>query len=196
MCSSDLGGFDGAFINFNNLSYTVTSPDSFDLDVQSVSGTYGHSFTDNENTLKKPLNPRGIGFGVDLGLTYYHKRRHGAGDCNKSAEILKKYDFRTGIAMIDFGMVRFGKQAEVYRFDSNSFVWPQIDDAQLNSVAQFDSIVGNYAFSAPDGALNNDRLSIWLPSAIAFDFDYCIAPKYYADLAIVKAVPEIGRAHV
>ncbi|MFM7823351.1 MAG: DUF5723 family protein, partial [Bacteroidota bacterium] len=177
------------FIDFDQLNYVVTSQDSFDLDVISTTGTYGHSFTDDENTLQKPFKLRGYGVGLDLGLTYYHKRKHGSGDCNKSAEILKKYVFRAGLSILDIGAVRFGKQAETYAFSSDDFIWPQIDDAVINSVQQFDTTVSQYAFATPVGSQDDDRLTIWLPSAIAFDFDYCIAPKFYANAAVVAAIP-------
>lgn len=184
-----LAGFDAAFIDFEKLNYIVTSPDSFDLDVLSTTGTYGHSFTDDENTLKKPLKPRGFGMGVDIGLTYYHKRKHGAGDCNKSAENLKKYVFRAGLSIIDIGAVKFGKQAETYAFDSDNFIWPQIDDAVINSVEQFDTTVSQYAFASPVGSFDDDKLTIWLPSAVAMDFDYCVAPRFYVNASAVIGAP-------
>jgi Family of unknown function (DUF5723) len=191
-----IGGFDAAFIDFDELTYTVTSPDSFDLDVLSTTGNYGHSFTDDENTLKKPFRFRGYGVGMDFGLTYYHKPKHGAGDCNKSAEVLKKYDFRAGLSLIDIGAVKFGKQAETYAFSSDNFIWPQIDDANINSVQQFDTTVSQYAFSNTTGSYDKDRLTIWLPSAIAFDFDYCIIPKFYANAALVAGIPLSSNAIV
>jgi hypothetical protein len=191
-----IGGFDAAFIDFDQLNYVVTSPDSFDLDVISTTGSYGHSFTDDENTLKKPFKLRGYGVGLDLGLTYYHKRKHGSGDCNKSAEILKKYAFRAGLSILDVGAVRFGKQAETYAFSSDDFIWPQIDDAVINSVQQFDTTVSQYAFASPIESQDDDRLTIWLPSAIAFDFDYCIVPKFYANAAVVAAIPLASTAIV
>jgi len=184
-----IGGFDAAFVDFEELKYLVTSADSFDLDVLSTTGTYGHSFTDDENTLKKPFKLRGYGVGIDFGLTYYHKRKHGAGDCNKSAENLKKYVFRTGISVIDVGAVKFGKQAETYAFSSNNFLWPQIDDANINSVAEFDTTVSQFAFASPVGSAEDDKLTIWLPSAVALDFDYCIAPRFYANAATVISMP-------
>lgn len=184
-----IGGFDAAFIDFDRLDYVVTSADSFDLDVLSTTGTYGHSFTDDENTLKKPFKPRGFGLGFDLGLTYYHKRKHGAGDCNKSAENLKKYVFRAGFSIIDIGAVKFGKQAETYAFDSDNFIWPQIDDAVINSVEQFDTTVSQYAFASPVGSFDKEKLTIWLPSAVAMDFDYCVIPKFYVNASAVIAAP-------
>lgn len=191
-----IGGFDAAFVDFDALKYQVTSADSFDLDVQSATGTYGHSFTDTENTFKKPFKPRGYGLGIDLGLTYYHKRKHGAGDCNKSAENLKKYVFRAGISLIDIGAVKFGKQAETYAFESNNFLWPQIDDADINSVEEFDNTVSQYAFATPVASTEAEKLTIWLPSAMAMDFDYCIAPRFYANAAAVIGMPMSNMAIV
>jgi hypothetical protein len=185
-----LMGFDAAFIDFDNLRYEVQTPgDSINLDVQSVSGTYGHSFNDSEQTLKNPFRPRGFGVGFDVGMTYYHKPRHGAGDCNKSAENLKKYDFRIGFSAIDIGFIKFGKQAETFAFSADSLFWPNVNDAQLNSVDEFDGTVSQYAFFTPTGSLDEDRMDMWLPSALAFDFDYCVAPRFYANLSTVFGIP-------
>jgi len=182
-------GFDGAYSDFSDFSYRVPSADT--LIMLNGTGVYAHSLVDGEdgNTMSKPFKFRGLGLGMDIGFTFYRGRVHGSGDCNKSAERLKKYKYRTGISLIDVGFIRFVNQAEVYSFSNASFIWPGINNADLNSVAAFDSAASIYSTGTIDGALNDDRFTLWLPTALSFDFDYCLAPKWYLNASLVQAAP-------
>jgi hypothetical protein len=157
--------------------------------VNSVTGSYAHSLSDGENTLEKPFKFRGFGGGADIGITYYRGRKHGAGDCNQTAENIKKYDYRIGLSMIDIGLIHFGKQAKEFSFENASTVWPGIDTVKFNSIHALDTSISNHFLGDPDASQSATDFSIFTPTALSFQFDYCIIPRVYANVTIVQAIP-------
>src|SRR5688572_10294424 len=165
------------------------SPSSDTLIVNSVTGSYAHSLSDGENTLEKPFKPRGIGGGADIGITYYRGRNHGAGDCNQTAENIKKYNYRIGFSFIDIGVIHFGKQAKVFSFNDASTVWPEIDSVKFTSISATDTAISNHFYGDPYASQSGDDFSIFTPTALSLQFDYCIIPRVYANATIIQAVP-------
>jgi hypothetical protein len=182
-----IAGFDGATAILNDFDYMVPSSDT--LIVYNATGEYTHAVADGDKTLEKPFAFRGYGAGVDIGFTYYRGKVHGAGDCNETAENLKKYKYRLGFSIIDLGLVMFNKQTKVFSFDNASTVWPGIDTTKFNSISAMDTNISYHFFGLPYESQTGNKVSIYLPTALSMQFDYCVMPRFYANLSIVQAVP-------
>ena len=180
-------GFDAVYSNFSEYDYLVPSNDT--LIVNSVTGDYGHALSDGENTLEKPFRLRGYGGGADIGFTYYRGRVHGAGDCNERAEIRKKYKYRVGLSLIDFGVISFSKQAKVFSFNNSSAFWPGIDTADFNSIMALDTAISNHFYGDPYESQSGSSFSIFTPAALSIQFDYCVMPRIYVNATLVQATP-------
>jgi hypothetical protein len=180
-------GFDAAYSNLTDFDYLVPSNDT--LIVNSATGEYGHSLSDGENTLGKPFRIRGYGGGFDIGFTYYRGRVHGAGDCNQTAEIRKKYNYRLGLSLIDFGVVHFSNNAKVFSFDNSSTLWPGIDTVKFNSIMALDTAISNHFYGDPYQSQSASSFSIFTPAAVSLQFDYCVMPKIYVNATWVQATP-------
>ncbi len=180
-------GFDAAYANLSGFDYIVPSHDT--LIINSATGEYGHSLSDGENTLEKPLHIRGFGGSADLGFTYYRGRVHGAGDCNERAEIRKKYKYRIGFSLIDFGLVSFGKQAKVFSFDNSSAFWPGIDTVEFASIMALDTAISNHFYGHPYQSQSGSSFKIFTPAAVSLQFDYCVMPRIYVNATWVQATP-------
>ncbi|MDQ3051353.1 MAG: DUF5723 family protein [Bacteroidota bacterium] len=180
-------GFDAAFADLSEFDYEVPSSDT--LVVNTVTGTYGHSLTDDEKGFNKPLKFRGFGGGIDIGITYYRGKIHGAGDCNATAEIRKKYKYRLGISIIDIGFVRFSKQAKVFEFNNNSAIWPGIDTVNFSTIMTMDTTISGHFYGDPYASQTDAAFSIYTPTALSVQFDYCIIPRIYVNASIIQAIP-------
>ncbi|MBL7914785.1 MAG: hypothetical protein JNL49_07030 [Bacteroidia bacterium] len=182
-----IAGFDAVYANFENFDYEVPSSDT--LIVNNVNAEYGHALYGGDPAFKKPFKIRGYGAGLDLGITYYKGRVHGANDCNETAEKYKKYKYRLGVSLIDIGMVHFGKEASVFKFDDASTVWPGIDTLKFNSITEQDIAISNQFLNDPGKSRVKNKFNIFLPTAFSIQFDYAIVPKVYLNASIIQAVP-------
>lgn len=182
-----LMGFNAMYINMSEFDYILPSADT--LIVNSATGEYGHALSDGDNALAKPLRIRGFGGGADIGLTYYRGKVHGAGDCNKTSEIRKKYKYRLGISVIDIGFIKFSKQSKVFNFENASTLWPGIDTVKFNSMMYTDTSISNHFLGDPYASQSGSGFNMFTPTAISVQFDYCIMPRIYANATIIQAIP-------
>jgi uncharacterized protein DUF5723 len=183
-------GFDAGFMDVNNIDYLV-SPDET-LTVNSLTGDYGYALDNGEDDgedFNKPFKVRGFGGGMDIGLTYYRKKVHGAGDCNKSAEIRKKYNYRAGLSLIDFGMVSFSKDARTFNFNGQSGVFAGLDSTGYNTIYDMDTSISNQFYGDPDASVSGSKIKMFLPAAISLQFDYAIIPKIFANATLIQPLP-------
>jgi hypothetical protein len=183
-------GFQNVMLDVQRFDYSVPSSDV--LVVNQFNGTYGHSLddgSDNGKDLQKPFKFRGYGGGVDLGLTYYRAKVHGGGDCNETAEIRKKYNYRLGFSLIDFGMVSFTKETKQYSFNGESAVFQGLDTIKFNTVYALDSTISSEFYGNPAASVSGTKYKMFLPSALSVQFDYCIRPSIYANLTLVQPIP-------
>lgn len=182
-----LVGFDALYVNLDAFDYMVPSSDT--LIVYDVTGTYAHAMYDGDPSFKKPFKPRGFGGGLDLGINYYKGKVHGAGDCNETAEKLKKYKYRLGLSLIDIGMVKFGKESSVFKFNNAQTVWPGIDTIKFNSIAEEDAAISSQFLGDPGASKSGKKFSIFLPTAFSLQFDYCVMARVYLNASVIQAVP-------
>jgi hypothetical protein len=183
-----IAGFQAAYVDLSAFEYEL--PNSDTLLVYDATGTYGHALAKEEPGFAHPLRIRGYGGGVDLGLTYYRGRVHGAGDCNESAEGRKKYKYRVGFSLIDLGFVSFGKESDVFSFSGDNGIWPGIDTVKFDNVLDLDTTISYYLKGGDgDASRTGSSFKVFLPSAVSIQFDYCIMPRLYANATWVQAIP-------
>ena len=180
-------GFDAMYVNLSEFDYIVPSNDT--LIVNSATGQYGHSLGDGDKSLAAPFKIRGFGGGMDIGFTYYRKKVHGAGDCNESAEIRKKYNYRLGFSIIDVGFVKFSKQSKIFSFEGNSTVWPGIDTVKFNSISDMDTSISYHFYGDPNASHQGSDFTIYTPTALSLQFDYCVMPRVYVNATWIQAIP-------
>jgi hypothetical protein len=181
-----IAGFDGLYVDLSEYDYTVPSSDT--LVVHNATGTYAHAMADKQPGFANPLAFRGYGAAIDLGVTYYRGKVHGAGDCNRTAENLKKYKYRLGFSLVDVGLVMFRQQSKVFSFENASMVWPGINNVDFNTMYEVDTAISNHFFGDPNSSQTDDKFNVWLPTALSAQFDYCIMPRIYANATVVAGV--------
>lgn len=182
-----IGGFDGFYANMSEFDYMLLGADS--LVVFNATGEYGHALEDEQKGFSSPFRFRGYGFGLDLGITWYRGKVHGAGDCNESAEGLKKYKYRVGLSIIDAGLVMFRGQSEVHSYSEKSMIWPGINQTNFPTIAAMDDSISYHFLGQTGQSQSASRFNIWLPTALSVQMDYCLMPRVYANATLVQAIP-------
>jgi hypothetical protein len=183
-----LAGFDAFYASFDEFDYSVPSSD--ELVVNSVTGEYGHALSDGQDGgSTKPLKIRGWGGGADVGLTYYRNRTIRKGDCSKGVDHRKKYNYRVGVALIDVGYIKFNKETDVFSFDQNSTYWSGLDTIVFENAYELDSALSMQFYGDPEASKSASEMKIYLPTALSFQFDYCVRPSVYVNASVVQAIP-------
>src|SRR6185436_16672443 len=128
-----LGGFDGLYLDGRKLDFTVL--DSSTAIIHNLDATIGHALDANGNAgAGSFLTFRGWGLSTTLGLTYVHRRDRGGYDCNKTSDNHKKYQYRAGLSLMDFGFIHFSKHAQVIELKtSTSPGWSRLVTVKFTS---------------------------------------------------------------
>ena len=171
-----LVGFDGAYLHAEAGEYSI--PDSNSIALNNVNLDYGHSFDES-------LSPKGFGVSGDLGLVYIHKRNPGAYECGKDADRRKRYIYKASFAMIDVGFVNFNRNASSLTMNNGTVQWNNMDTIKFNGIDDFDRELNAHS----SGMTVSNGFSLFMPAAASFQFDYCLKPRWYANLGIVQRIP-------
>ncbi|MEO0311313.1 MAG: hypothetical protein RIQ89_970 [Bacteroidota bacterium] len=160
-------------------------PDSSTLIVNNADLDYAHAAPDNpDNFAGSFFAIRGVGFGLDAGITYIRDRRRVAYDCDKTADKRKKYKYKMGLSLIDLGYLYFFNDAERLRVNNAGFNWPLIDTIEFRSFSYIDGQISNRFFGNSTQSKYGDRFGMHLPATASIQFDYCIAAQFYINLSI------------
>ncbi len=181
---------DGIYLDANVGEYTI--PDSNSLYMDHVNIDYGHALPAAGGST---LSILGFGGSADFGLVYIHKRNSGAYECGKDADRRKRYQYKVGLSLIDLGYVYFNNGASQFMVNDGSMHWNYIDTAKFTSAADFDQQLSAHSGSSQ----TSNHFGIFMPAAVSMQFDYCIKPKWYANLSMVQRLPfshkEVFRAN-
>lgn len=173
-------GFDGMFFHADVKEYVI--PDSNSLYMNNVNLDYGHAIPGQSGGL---LSIRGYGGSAGLGAVYIHRRNPGAYECGKNADRRKRYDYKIGVSLIDLGYVYYNKGASRFQVNDGTFQWDHIDTAEFKNIADVDAQLSIHSGSS----LSSDHFGIFMPAAASLQFDYCVKPRWYANLSVVQRLP-------
>ena len=170
----------GAYVGISNANYTYYNDTTMAL--SDAKGKLAYSFLENPADI---LHMNCSGIGTDLGITYVSNpftQRFSEG----KPIAMKKYDYRLGVSLIDFGFIRFGKNAHYFNFKTPSVDMNGIQNTQANAVAQFDQTISD---AVTDGMAPNRSFFMSLPTALSMQYDRCLLPRWYFNFTAVQRVP-------
>jgi len=187
-----LVGSYGIFMNPESAEYNI--PDAHTLVVNKLTANYGHSSPiDGDQLLSDLLKVRGRGVSATFGFTYINNLNMAGYDCYEKGDNEKKYNYRLGFSFIDFGYIHFNsKGTRTFAYENNSTYWPGIDTTKFYNLFSFDTLLSNRFYGSPLAAQSGNEFTVYLPSALSLQLDYCIAPRYYANATMIYNVPVSG----
>lgn len=184
-------GLGAAYLKGNSLDINATGTNS-----ALISGDMQYAYTDDKSLIapfNQPyglfsLNSRGIGAGVDIGLSYTHKARKTKYSTSKYCDYNDKrsdHDFKLALALNDIGGIRFNRMSSQYSYSSNVYTTAAaanniLDPFRYSNTNALDSI-GENIFK-PMGATKSRGFSTALPTAINLQMDFRMSKNFYTSI--------------
>lgn len=184
-------GLGAAYLKGNSLDINATGTNS-----ALVSGDMQFAYTDDKSLIEPfnqpyglfALNSRGIGAGIDIGLSYTHKSRKTKYTTSKYCDNNDKrsdHDFKLALALNDVGGIRFNRMSSKYTYSSNIYTTAAasnniLDPFHYSNVNAFDSI-GENIFKTM-GATKSTGFSTALPTAINMQMDFRLTKNFYTSV--------------
>lgn len=184
-------GLGAAYLKGNSLDINATGTNS-----ALVSGDMQFAYTDDKSLIEPfnqpyglfALNSRGIGAGIDVGLSYTHKSRKTKYTTSKYCDYNDKrsdHDFKLALALNDVGGIRFNRMSSKYTYSSNIYTTAAasnniLDPFRYSNVNAFDSI-GDNIFKTM-GATKSKGFSTALPTAINMQMDFRLTKNFYTSV--------------
>jgi hypothetical protein len=180
-------GFDGMYMDARKLDYSIY--DSSTIVIHSMDATIGHALAEDGKTgFGNFMKLRGLGLSTTVGATYIHNRNRGAFDCNGTAGQLKKYQYRIGASLMDFGFMRFFSQAQILEVSNpNDRVWSRLDSIRFHSFSHLDQLLSNNV-NGTVTSVQEKGFTMFVPSAVSIQFDYCFIPHVFANLTWLNRI--------
>jgi hypothetical protein len=169
------------------LDYSVY--DSSTIVIHSMDATIGHALqADGKTGFGNFMKLRGLGLSTTIGATYIHNRNRGAFDCNNTSDALRKYQYRIGASLMDFGFMRFFSQAQILEVHNpGEQIWSRLDTIRFHSFNNLDQLLSNNV-NGTVTSVENKAFTMFVPSAVSIQFDYCFVPRFFANLTWLNRI--------
>ena len=182
-----LFGYAGMYAKINSVDYLV--PNDTTMNVYNMNAEFGYSlpvaYDKNEIWNEKVF--KGGGFGFDLGATYTRFARIHTNDyfnhlCGQKYE---DYIYRIGVALIDFGAIRFNDHAVKMAIEDKGADWVNLGDYKFKTIQQFSDTISYKFYGNNTEAYKGSSFYIWLPSALSVQFDYHYKKNWYVNGSLI-----------
>ncbi|MEO6133934.1 MAG: hypothetical protein ABIP35_02200, partial [Ginsengibacter sp.] len=170
-----LAGLSSVGLSSNDLQMGVNSDSTFNFNSSNVS--YNHNDNADFNKIfDRKFDPSATAFGFDAGLVYEYrgnidKFKYLKSDDETSYDALRrdvsKYNFKLGVSLLDVGMFRFDKPANVNSFSANINRW-DIKNARYKTLNNFDTALAARVIANPN---DPQSYNVYLPSALSAQLD-------------------------
>ncbi|MFH1120378.1 MAG: DUF5723 family protein [Bacteroidota bacterium] len=181
-------GTGGGYGFIDNVDYMIPNGDT--LIVYNTNAQMGMSLPvdyHNNDLLIPGKLFRGSGMGVDFGVTYQKKV---LGHSNKGYSMpceypYEPYRYKVGISVIDFGRIKFKKDARMMEFVDQDTYWSDVSSYSFTNIDNLFKTV-SYEFSGDSTALiQSNAISIWLPAAFSVQADFRVKKSLYLNATLI-----------
>jgi len=177
-----LFGTAGLYTSVDNLDYIVHNDDS--ASINSASLEYGMALPVNyaTNEYQPGLKIRGMGIGLDLGVTYQRTEKgHSSTVFSAICEPpYEEYNYRIGVSLIDFGFIKFNKNAIFNNFQNTSAEWYKpYDTIGYSSLNDVLFKIQDYFFNDAEVTETKDFFTLYLPPALSIQADVKLRTNLY-----------------
>ncbi len=189
-------GKNAFYSTFKKLDYLV--PDNINVFYYEMDADIGYALGDdfkNYNVKKFILGKTlGFGLGLDAGIVYTKKRKvyvpKNRREEKMCAYMYEDYYYRIGLSFLDFGGIRFKKNAGLHNYYvTNTFAIPDtLLNPKGNTINDYMRYISNELTGDPDSSFVDSTIYIGLPSAVSMQFDYHIYRHFYASLFAIQPV--------
>lgn len=193
-----LFGIAGISLVSNDLDYLVYNDST--LGIKNMDATLAYALPIDDDSPDKAYQQKpflhGGGWAFDLGVTYTRltspsQKIYGNRLCEPTYE---DYQYRLGVALIDFGWVRFRGHSQRYAIENQSALFENLTDSAFSglSLNQLMDTISYQFYGDPDAAYRGEKFNIWLPTALTIQFDYHYPGNFYVNASLIYGFP-VGR---
>jgi len=194
----------GGYFRINDLNY-ITVNDST-VNIKNLNGEVGYSLPfDYDLPLNDSVNGipyvdplfKGGGFGFDFGVTFqnktlsYQKKRL----TRLCSQRYIDYYYRIGVSLLDVGYIYFKNNAQLQSYQDVSEYWVNIDTLNFYTFNRLRRTLSDVFYSDPEASNVDDKIKIWLPTALSVQADYRITKKWYAGAVWIQPV-KLGKSYI
>jgi len=162
--------------------------------VNNTTFEYGFSLPLNYNSNELQFSPlfRGYGLGVDAGVSFLKTRKgHGSYVFSSLCEQpYEAYNYKLGISVMDFGFIKFTKDAVYENYEGANTIWYKPTDVLPDSTINTIVAKVNYYFDQTNQSMEKkETFTMFLPPALSFQGDLWIDKNYYLTGLIIWGIP-------
>ncbi len=175
-------GYSGAYITGGDTRY-IAYNDSI-LNVEMLNAEIGISlpvnYENDEIDFWSQL-VRGIGWGVDVGISWQYRERpyQKKFPGNFYIKRFEDYKLKIGVSVLDIGWVTFKNNAEKHVYDHVSNNMINVNTMEYDNIRDEIRDVSEIFYGDPSASYAGNRFRIWLPTALSVQADYHIADWWY-----------------
>lgn len=189
-----LMGITGLYLDGRSADYLV--PDDTTLIVYNIDADVGISAPIDRNSTSLSLANkyfRGKGWGFDVGFIYqrntkYKFVRKSDERTTLCGQTFAAYDYKIGLSVLDFGSINFTEQTDKWVFDNVGTVWPGINHTNYRTIADAAGDLGYRFYNDSAAALRANHFRLFLPTAIAAQFDYHLYSGFYINTVLMHSL--------
>ncbi len=177
-----LTGFGGAYLNLNNLDYTVPNYDTLIVHNADLDGAYAlpMDYTTQQFTASKPVH--GTGIGLDAGIAWERKLRAPTDASYYTRLCSQKYVpylFRVSVSLLDAGTIRFKQNANRLAIMGGSLFWPGVNELEESRLNNLTGKVMDHLDGDPDAITTAEAFSMSLPTTLSLQGDFNLSANMY-----------------
>lgn len=188
----------GGYMYAYDIDYMVLNDTT--INIKNLNAEMGYSFPmDYDNNDFPDSGPliKGGGFGLDLGVTFQ----------NKTLSYQKKrvrrlcsqryidYIYKVGISILDLGYVNFKQNAQLQSFENVSKYWINVDTLNYYNLNALTRTLSDVFYGDPDASLVDNKIKVFLPTALSLQGDYKIYGNWYAGGVFIQPL-RLGKSYI
>ncbi len=191
-------GYFGTYTNLYNVSYLVHNDTV--ASVYSASFDYAYSLPIGYSDNNFPHEPfiRGFGFGADIGITYAkttkgHTSKIYSRLCEQRYE---KYNYKIAVSLLDFGYIRFSKNAQLNSYSEASTEWYKpYDTLPTGSVDELNAKIESYFKDSAKDFESKQSFNMNPPPCASLQIDYPIKDYFFINMTMIWGF-NIGKSYI
>jgi outer membrane protein OmpA-like peptidoglycan-associated protein len=188
-----LNGVSAGYVrNIEGRFNVVNDQDMVFLPLSLDYGRVNYNTFDNINSYNDLIT--GMGFSFDAGITYEWRLDGSQTTINMDGRDIpdmekNKYKFRLGLSVLDIGSILYDRNANTFRLQSDSALYPDWNVDEFQSNWDFDQSMSEIFYGNRQASLRDDKFRMRLPGSISVQGDLRLNDKFYLNATVIQALP-------
>jgi hypothetical protein len=184
-------GNSGAYLNGGHTKY-IAYNDSV-LNVEMLNAEFGVclplDYDDDDAEIFNSV-VRGIGWGMDLGVTWQYRKK--PYQKKPVDNIYKKkfedYKLKVGVSMLDIGWLNYTKNAEKHVYDNVHNNWIKANELEYDNLRDELEVTSNLFYGDSNASIRANNFRMYLPASLSVQIDYHVTDWWFLNSTLILPV--------